>query len=142
MQQIDITEQSNQKENSFTKAIKDFKQLPISYQISILNSFVQNVETEKKNNEHDIAVNTCSCKGHIFGKWKHNKWRDYIDTVIDHEHLNYPIDKENWERKCSRCGFVEKVECEPQELIDVRKEKNKKARIKRLESELRRLKNE
>lgn len=143
MQQIDITEQSNQKENSFTKAIKDFKQLPISYQISILNSFVQNVETEKKNNEHDIAVNTCSCEGHIFGKWKHNKWTDYIDTVVDHEHIhNYPIYKENWVRKCSRCGFVEKVECEPQELIDARKEKNKKARIKRLESELRRLKKE
>lgn len=143
MQQIDIPEKSNQKGNNFLKAIEDFKQLPINYQISILDSFVQNVEIGKRNNQHDIAVNTCSTEGHIFGKWKHNKWTVYVDTVIDHEHINnYPDEKENWERTCSRCGFIEKVECEPQELIDAKKEKNKKARIKRLESELKRLKNE
>lgn len=143
MQQIDTLEKVNLKGNCVSKAIKDFKKLPINYQRRILDTFVQNVEMEKRNNEHDIAVNTCSNKGHIFGKWKHNKWIDYVDTVIDHEHIhNYPVEKENWERTCSRCGFTMKVECEPQELIDARKEKNKKARIKRLESELERLKNE
>ncbi|MBR2828475.1 MAG: hypothetical protein IKE70_04520 [Bacilli bacterium] len=143
MQQIDIPEKSNQKGNSFSKAIKDFKQLPINYQISILNSFVQNVEMGKRNNEHDIAVNTCSTEGHMFSKWKHNKWTEYIDTVIDHQHVhNYPIEHENWKRTCSKCGFIEEVEHEPQELIDERKEKNKKARIKRLERELKKLKSE
>ena len=81
-------------------------------------------------------------EGHTFGKWKKRTWTTkevYWDAgpqgYVDVEH-------EVWERTCSRCGFVEKVDYEPQELIDERKEKNKKARIKRLESELKRLKNE
>ncbi len=142
MQQIDITEQSNQESNAFVNAIKGFKQLPISYQINILKSFVQNVENEKRNNEHDIAVNTCSTEGHMFGEWKHKEWTSYIDAFIDHDHVNLPVKKENWKRICSRCGFIEQTECEPQDLINARKAKNKKTRIKRLESELRRLKEE
>ena len=81
-------------------------------------------------------------EGHTFGKWRRITWTTkevYWDSgpqgYVDVEH-------EVWERTCSRCGFVEKVDYEPQELIDERKEKNKKARIKRLESELKRLKNE
>lgn len=58
MQQIDITEKLNQKGNSFANAIKDFKQLPIKYQIIILNSFAENVENAKRNNEQNIAVET------------------------------------------------------------------------------------
>ncbi len=85
----------------------------------------------------------CQQEGHIFGKWKRNQWTTYIDTVIDHQHVqNFPVEHENWERTCSRCGFADVVTHEPQELIDARKEKNKKARIKRLEQELKKLKNE
>ena len=93
--------------------------------------------------EQEDKEKMCQQEGHTFGKWKYNKWTIYIDTVIDHQPVhNYPIDKENWERTCSRCGFVEEVECEPQELIDERKEKNKKARIKRLERELKKIESE
>ena len=91
--------------------------------------------------EQEDKEKICQQEGHTFSKWKHNKWPEYIDTVIDHQHVhNYPIEHENWERTCSRCGFVEEVEHEPQELIDERKEKNKKARIKRLERELKKIK--
>ena len=93
--------------------------------------------------EQEDKEKICKQEGHTFGKWKHNIWTEYIDTVIDHQHVpNYPIELENWERTCSRCGFVEEVEHEPQELIDKRNEKNKKARIKRLERELKKLKSE
>ena len=93
--------------------------------------------------EQEDKEKICKQEGHTFGKWKHNKWTERIDTVIDHQHVpNYPIEHENWERTCSRCGFVEEVEHEPQELIDKRNEKNKKARIKRLERELKKLKSE
>ncbi len=94
---------------------------------------------QKQENKEKV----CHQEGHIFGKWEHNICTTYIDTVIDHQRVhNFPVEHENWKRTCSRCGFVDVVDHEPQELIDTRKEKNKKARIKRLESELRRLKNE
>lgn len=93
--------------------------------------------------EQENKEEICKQEGHTFSKWKHYKWTEYIDTVIDHQHVhNYPIEHENWERTCSRCGFVEEVEHEPQELIDERKEEDKKARIKRLERELKKLKSE
>lgn len=92
--------------------------------------------------EQEDKEKICQQEGHTFGKWKRRTWTTkevYWDAgpqgYVDVEH-------EVWERTCSRCGFVEKVDYEPQELIDERKEKNKKARIKRLESELKRLKNE
>lgn len=92
--------------------------------------------------EQEDKEKICQQEGHTFGKWKRRTWTTkevYWDAgpqgYVDVEH-------EKWERTCSRCGFVEKVDYEPQELIDERKEKNKKARIKRLESELKRLKNE
>ena len=93
--------------------------------------------------EQEDKEKICQQEGHTFSKWKHNKWTEYIDTVIDHQHVqNYPIEHKNWKRTCSRCGLVEAVEHEPQELIDERKEKNRKARIKRLERELKKLENE
>lgn len=92
--------------------------------------------------EQEDKEKICQREGHTFGKWKKRTWttkEEYWDAgpqgYVDVEH-------EVWERTCSRCGFVEKIDYEPQELIDERKEKNKKARIKRLESELKRLKNE
>ena len=93
--------------------------------------------------EQEDKERICQQEGHTFGKWKNDKWTEYINTVIDHQHIhNYPIEKESWKRTCSRCGFVEEVRQEPQELIDERNEKNKKARIKRLERELEKLKSE
>jgi hypothetical protein len=141
MQQIDISSPSSTG-NNFTKAIKDFKQLPINYQIDILNSFAQCVEDSKKKNEHDIAVNTCSTEGHVFSKWKKIKYstkEEYWDAgprgYVDVEHVE-------WKRTCTRCGFEERIDYEPQELIEERLEKNKQAKIKRLEKKLEKLKNE
>lgn len=138
---IDVVNQLKSDNLEVQKALRDFQQLPAKHQINILNSFVQNVRIEKKNNAYEIAINTCSKQGHIFDKWKHNKWITYVDTVIDHQHISdFPVEHENWERTCSRCGFIDKLDYEPQELIDARNKKNKQKKIKRLERELKRLK--
>lgn len=93
--------------------------------------------------EQEDKEKICKQEGHTFSKWKHNKWTKFIDTIIDHQHVyDFPIECQNWERTCNRCGFVDKVALEPQELIDERKAKNKKARIKKLERELKKLKSE
>lgn len=92
--------------------------------------------------EQEDKEKTCQREGHTFGKWKKRTWTTK-EVYWDAGPQGYvDVDHEVWERTCSRCGFVEKIDYEPQELIDERKEKNKKARIKRLESELKRLKNE
>lgn len=92
--------------------------------------------------EQENKEKICKEEGHIFGNWKRRTWTTkevYWDAgpqgYVDVEH-------EAWERTCSRCGFIEKIDYEPQELIDERKEKNKKARIKKLERELKKLKSE
>lgn len=92
--------------------------------------------------EQENKEKVCQQEGHIFGEWKYVQRTTYIDTVIDHQRVhNFPVKQENWKRTCSRCGFVYKVDHEPQELIDARKEKAKKVQIKSLKSEIKRLEN-
>lgn len=129
-------------ENDFVISINNFKKLPVKYQILILADFTKIVNDVLSKYTHDIAVDTCGNEGHVFGEWKYKKWTEYIETGIDHQNVTIPIEKENWKRTCSRCGLVEKVESEPQELIDARKEKNRTKRIKRLEKQLKTLKEE
>ena len=73
--------------------------------------------------EQEDKEKICQREGHTFGKWKKRTWTTkevYWDAgpqgYVDVEH-------EVWERTCSRYGFVEKFDYEPQELIDERKEK-------------------
>lgn len=94
----------------------------------VLEIIVKYLGIQEQENQEQI----CQQEGHIFGKWKHNKWIQYIDTIIDHQHIhNYPVEHENWERTCSRCGFVEKVDHKPQKLVDIRIEKRKKHELKK-----------
>ncbi len=141
MQQINITNQSNISNNEFIKAINDFQQLPIKYQIDILKSFVQSVEKGKNSNEHDIAVNTCLKEGHLFDEWKTRSWPTK-EVYWDAGPQEYIDIHKTWWRTCMRCGYKDVFNHEPQELIDARKAKYRKSRIKKLESELKKLKNE
>ena len=67
---------------------------------------------------HQLNSETvCQKNGHDFSKWKHNEW-----TVIDQLVVGkcvYGNNRccENWERTCKRCGFVEKVDKNPKELV-------------------------
>ena len=58
-------------------------------------------------------------------------------VLIGREYIS--VDYVKWERKCKRCGFIETVHKEPQELIDKREEVNKQKEIKRLEKMLKNL---
>lgn len=142
MAHIESKIESNPNENIFVEAMIDFKQLPLNYQIEILKSFSRKVDECKASYLHDQAVIECLNEGHQFSKWKKITWTTQ-EQVFDAGPRGYvDVDHINWERMCTRCGFKETVEHEPQELIDARKEKSKQAKIKRLERELNRLKNE
>lgn len=127
MNQINIkTEGNDSSENTFAEVMTDFNQLPLKYQVEILKSFASKVDERKKSFLHEEALITCQNEGHIFGKWKHKTWTTYSDTVIDHQIVHdFPIEHEDWERVCTRCGFLESMDVEPQELADERREKKK-----------------
>jgi len=127
----------------FADIFKEYENLSQNNRKKVINEVFKIVVKYLGIQEQEDKEKICQQEGHTFSKWKYNKWTEYIDIVIDHQHVpNYPVEHENWERTCSRCGFIEKVEHEPQELIDERKEKNKKERIKILERELKKLKSE
>ena len=140
-----IINNANQSKESkkFADIFKRYESLSQKNRKKVINEVYEIVVKYLGIQEQEDKKNICKQKGHTFKKWKHNQWIEYIDTVIDHQPVhNYPIKHEDWERTCSRCGYIEEVEHEPKELIEERKEKNKKARIKKLERELKKLKNE
>lgn len=92
--------------------------------------------------EKEEKEKICEQEGHLFTNWEKEELTTYMESVIDHDTITYPEKHIIWTRKCNRCGTIDKVYNEPQELIDERKDKNKKKKIKRLENELKKLKNE
>ena len=139
---IRISAKQSGKLKKFADAFEKYENLSQSNRKKVINEVFGVIVKYLGIQEQEDKEKICQQEGHTFGKWKRKTWTTkevYWDAgpqgYVDVEH-------EIWERTCSRCGFVEKVDYEPQELIDERKEKNKKARIKRLESELKRLKNE
>lgn len=91
-------------------------------------SYVEELEKKKK---------ICSKEGHDFGKWETRKWTK-SEYIMD-AHREYDVEHYEWVRSCKRCGYVETVEKEPQELITAREEAHKKRRIKELKQELKEL---
>ena len=93
--------------------------------------------------EEEDKKQICRLEGHDFTRWKHEKWTEYIKTVIDYTYVDkYPIVHECYSRTCKRCGFEENMQEEPEEVRVAREEANRKRRIKRLEKTLKELKNE
>lgn len=127
----------------FADIFEKFESLSQNNKRKVINETLEIVVRYILMQEQENKKESCEHEKHIFNEWSHNKWTEYIDTVIDHQYVhNLTVEHENWQRICSRCGFIETVEHEPQELIDARKEKNTKLRIKKLESELKKLKSE
>lgn len=118
--------------------------LPLNYQLDILRSFYNEVSKGKEASEYDKLASACKREGHQFGSWSSHKETVMYDGY--HEHQIYPDEyvekRKYWERTCTRCKFVERTYEEPQELVEVRQSKNRKARIKRLERQLESLKRE
>lgn len=140
---IRLNTEQNEELKKIENVFEKFENLSQNNKGKVINEVFETITKYLDIQEQENKEKICQQEGHIFGKWEHNKWTTYIDTVIDHQHIHdFPIEHEDWERTCSRCGFVDKVDCEPQELIDARKERNKKSKIKRLERELKKLKGE
>ena len=140
---IKLNAEQNKDLKNIADVLERFENLSPNNKRKVITEVFEVVKKYLGIQEQEDKEKKCQQKGHVFGKWEHIKWTSYVDTVIDHQPVHdFPIEHENWRRTCSRCGFVEKVGYEPQELIDAREEKNKQVRIKRLESELRRLKSE
>ena len=125
------------------EALKSFNILSAKYQLIILKSFLEKVNECESDYFKDEAAKMCNKEGHQFSKWRKDVVVDYEDVWIDHQLIpNYRIEKTVWKRTCSRCGYVETVEKEPQELIDEENQKKKQVEIKRLERRLKKLKEE
>ncbi len=138
-------EKANQVEEwkEFSAVFKSFDTLSATNKKAVIDVLFKTMKSYILIDAQERLFEQCMRESHVFGKWEHRTWTTYEDAVIDHEHIpNYPVEHEQWERKCTRCGYIEKVDIEPQELIDERKEKNKQKRIKQLETELKRLKEE
>lgn len=133
--------ETNSNRNELISALKNFKGLPLKYQLLILKSFLEKVSECEKDFSHEEAVKICNSEGHQFSKWKKTTHVSYEDAWIDHQLIpNYKIENVVWERTCERCGYIDSVEQEPQEVIDEKKQKRKQAEINRLERRLQKLK--
>jgi len=143
MENIDKLIEKLGSEECLNLIIDEFKSLPLNYQLEVLKYFASKINECKQSYLHDQAESICLEEGHQFSKWEKNEWSTFEDICVDHQIIHgYKVEHQNWKRVCSRCGFVEFVEREPKELINERKEKNRQARIKRLERELKHLKSE
>lgn len=122
--------------NNFKKLIKKYDGLSLDNKRKVMDEFLLILTKYSKIQEQEDKEKICLNEGHTFKNWKKITyttkevfWDAGPRGFIDVEH-------NVWKRTCSRCGLVETVDNEPQELIDERIEKNRKARIKRLEQKL------
>ena len=117
----------------FKKLSKDNRNKVLGEILHIIDSYI------KKQNQQDKET-ICQREGHLFNTWTESTWKEKA-VVWDAGPQGYAeVECHSWHRICQRCGFVEKVDSEPQELTDARKKKAEKARIRQLESELKKLK--
>lgn len=138
----------SQKDNiEFMKSVVQFKKLPLSHRISVIKSFNRKVKKQKLLFEKENIGKICKSKGHDFTEWK----PDYIRIMERNPYLGsrdyivpegmewiaktYP----QWERKCKRCGLVEGVTEEPEDVREKRLESERQFQIEKLERELRML---
>lgn len=102
---------------------------------------IDEAKSEYKETLNSESSSICDKEGYEFSRWKKQTITSYETAFIDHQLIpHYKNISVIWARTCSRCGYVEKVCQEPQELIDERKEKNRQKEIKRLERRLEKLK--
>ena len=108
--------------HNFEMLSDDNKNKAISEIFEIIKKYIDAQDKEE-------AIKTCGMNGHKFGNWVHNRWSTFEELVVGGQYIDdYVASHDNWERKCSLCGFIEKVDSKPQELIGA-----KKIRIKRKE---------
>jgi len=144
------TKDTTYEKNSMINAISTFREMPLKHQLAIIKSFIQKVKRQSEVQKREEIEEQCINKGHNYSDWKvisyttreKNPYFGLRDYIVSEGYEYIDVLHTKWERTCARCGFVETVKEEPQELIDKRKEQEKNARIKELKKELYRLENE
>lgn len=141
-------------ENSTTSdKIEDFKRLLLQFgcldyekKLSIMDSVSsllhQFISEQQKENIEAI----CESSGHIFSDWKYYTWTEsgrVTDSRATQEWIKgkFEVERREWRRICSRCGFVEVTEFEPEEIRTKRLVKEKIEQIQILKKELKELEN-
>jgi hypothetical protein len=120
---------------------KQFDNLSSNQKRAILSKLSELIKECLKQQEQERKEQQCNEFGHEFGEWEERNWTTYASVCIDHEIIpNYEEKHTEWRRVCTRCGYVEKTRREPIELVNTRREQKRKARIKKLETELAQLK--
>ena len=121
---------------NISKWITNYESLSPKNKEKVFNEVVDNILKVACEQEEEEKRKICNSEGHVFGKWKIRTWttKELYWDAGPQGYFN--VKHKDWKRKCERCGYIEKAEEEPQELIDERKEKNKKMRIQKLEKTL------
>lgn len=79
---------------------------------------------------------------HEMGKWKDCSYTKDVETMIDWQMCNVPVDVILYVRTCKKCGFKETMDSVPDEVRIEREEAAKQREIKNLEKRLQVLKGE
>ena len=136
------------KDASLAETMALLDTLSVSQLVKLLNSFSNNVHRFAAKNRQKAAEDKCRKDGHIFGQWEVKKYKTYISPAQAHgiegllnggKRPTIPVEHTQWHRTCERCGFIEKTEQKPQELVDAEAMENKSKEIQRLRRRLKKL---
>ncbi len=122
-------------------SLKKFEGLSDEHKDDVLSSLAEVIEIYAQEEYQQSLEDLCQKNGHLFGKWEYRKWIERgscDDPRFRQEHPTgeYVVDRQEWSRTCRRCGFIEKTEYEPEEVMRARITKENKGKIKQLRKEL------
>ncbi len=130
----------NEKEEfiGIKEGLKTFQTLSPERQERVIKVAINQIESCKREQQQEAKENTCKEQGHIMTDWSYRTWTEKgTPGWIDHQWCEgFDEQHEAWSRYCKRCGKVERIFEEPDELRIPREEKEIKQKIKNLEQEL------
>jgi len=141
--------QDNIKKTKLLSLISEVKELPSEYQDKLVMRLINLIHKLQKEYHQSLILNECKINGHSFTTWKKVTYerreenpylysRDYsVPKGMEYIWTEYS----KWERSCSRCGYAESIEKEPNEVRETRLENERQTEIKTLEKRLATLKN-
>ena len=142
---------SQKKDEEYAEIMTIIGTLSVEQLMDLLSEVSKLVREFDADNKHNEAVSLCDEEGHIFQEWRKHEYTRYVSPLeaygmeglaAPNPHSpTIPIPIPEWIRTCERCGFEEIVEREPPEVRNARLAKEKKARIRKLKKELRKLEN-
>jgi len=126
--------------NKIAGLFEKYEKLNPEYRKKAAKHIIESVEDYLERQTHEENKKKCEEEGHVYSDWEYIKVTGTSNGFIDHQWVEgMPYERNEWHRTCKRCGFIEVVDREPEEVRKVREEQERKEEIKRLRKELRRL---